>query len=287
VLTLAEEGSTPNQAAIPSEDGPTRPVGAQPAVPNSGVGASYVGAVGIAILAVILMAAMTWAVYALVTAWPASGAKSATATHLGGISLVLDQEQRLFVIVAVSGVLGGLIHSVRSLYEYAGNRALRRSWLPMYLALPFVGGALAVIFYLILRGGLITGAAAQVNFFGFAAVSALVGLFSPEAAEKLKQVFSTLLAPSPPGRDGLPADPSVIVLTVNPQSGPVGTQITVRGRNLSRSTAVLFQHAQAAASVVSDTEVTAVVPAGAVAGPIRLLVGDLVVNTPFEFRILP
>jgi hypothetical protein len=56
--------------------------------------------------------------------------------------------------------------------------------------------------------GLITGTAAQVNFFGFAAISALVGLFSPEAADKLKQIFSTLFAPSRPGRDALAPDPA-------------------------------------------------------------------------------
>jgi hypothetical protein len=65
-----------------------------------------------------------------------------------------------------------------------------------------------VVFYVILRGGLITGTAAQVNFFGFAAIAALVGLFSPEAADKLKQIFSTLFAPSPPGRDALAPDPA-------------------------------------------------------------------------------
>jgi hypothetical protein len=36
-----------------------------------------------------------------------------------------------------------------------------------------------VVFYVILRGGLITVTAAQVSFFGFAAISALVGLCSP------------------------------------------------------------------------------------------------------------
>ena len=77
----------------------------------------------------------------------------------------------------------------------------------MYAFLPFIGGTLAVVFYVILRGGLVTGTAAQVNFFGFAAISALVGLFSPEAAEKLKLIFSTLLAPVPHERDSLPPGP--------------------------------------------------------------------------------
>ena len=46
---------------------------------------------------------------------------------------MLNREQRLFVVVGFTGALGGLIHTARSLYEYAGNRILRRSWLPMYI----------------------------------------------------------------------------------------------------------------------------------------------------------
>lgn len=77
---------------------------------------------------------------------------------------MLDREHRLFVVVAVAGALGGLIHSTRSLYEYVGDRQLLRSRLLMYLSLPFIGGGLAVVIYLILRGGLVTGTAASVNF---------------------------------------------------------------------------------------------------------------------------
>jgi hypothetical protein len=174
--------------------------------PDSGVGARYVGPAGITLLAVVVIAAMILAVYALAAVWPASAATAPAVSHVAGIRLRLDQEQRLFVVVALSGALGGLIHSARSLYEYVGNRDLRRSWLLMYLSLPFIGATLAVVFYVILRGGLVTGTAAQVNFFGFAAISALVGLFSPEAVEKLKQIFGTLMAPAPQGRDRLPPE---------------------------------------------------------------------------------
>ena len=132
------------------------------------------------------------------------GVTGPTISHVVGIRLSLDQEQRLFVVVAVTGALGGLIHSARSLYAYVGNRILLRSWLLFYLSLPLIGAGLAVLFYLILRGGLVTGTAAQVNFFGFAAISALVGLFTPEAALKLQQIFTTLLAPTPHERDSLP-----------------------------------------------------------------------------------
>jgi hypothetical protein len=254
-------------------------------VPDSGVGRSYVGAMGVMVVAGIIVATMTLAVYGLVAVWPTSASATTTPSHVAGITLLLDREQRLFVIVALAGALGGLIHSARSLYEYVGNRVLRRSWLVMYLSLPFIGGALAVVFYVILRGGLITGTAAEVNFFGFAAISALVGLFSPEAAEKLKQIFSTLLAPDPPGRDRLTPSTDSIVERFEPESGIAGTTITIRGRNLSRATAVIFRGARAAATVVSDAEVTCMVPRGAATGPICLVVGELIVNVPGEFRV--
>jgi hypothetical protein len=155
------------------------------------------------LLAIVILAMLVAAVYCLTAVWPTTAVTTATASRVAGIRLMLDREQRLFVVVAVTGALGGLIHSARSLYEYVGDRKLLRSWLLMYLSLPFIGGGLAVLFYLILRGGLVTGTAAQVNFFGFAAISALVGLFTPEAALKLKQIFGTLLAPAEPGRDSL------------------------------------------------------------------------------------
>lgn len=179
-------------------------------------GVRYVGPAGITLLAFAVIAAMIVTMYVLVAVWPVSGATAPAASHVAGIRFLLDQEQRLFVVVALAGALGGLIHCARSLYEYVGNRDLRRSWLLMYLSLPFIGGALAVVFYVILRGGLVTGTAAQVNFFGFAAISALVGLFSPEAVEKLKQIFGTLLAPAPRGRDRLPPDTSATAERAKP-----------------------------------------------------------------------
>jgi hypothetical protein len=178
---------------------------AEPAVIDTRIGIRPVRPGGIVLLALVILALLVFAVYCLIAVWPIKpGVTGPTISHVVGIRLSLDQEQRLFVVVAVTGALGGLIHSARSLYAYVGNRILLRSWLLFYLSLPLIGAGLAVLFYLILRGGLVTGTAAQVNFFGFAAISALVGLFTPEAALKLQQIFTTLLAPTPAGRDHLP-----------------------------------------------------------------------------------
>jgi hypothetical protein len=205
-MTAPGEGQA--EPAAPAQQAAPRSAGQAPEpareVLDTGLGGSPVSTAGIALLALVILALLVLAVYCLIAVWPVNlTAARATVSHVAGLRLVLDQEQRLFVVVAVTGALGGLLHSARSLYEYVGDRKLLRSWLLFYLSLPFIGGGLAVLFYLILRGGLVTGTAAQVNFYGFAAISALVGLFTPEAALKLKQIFGTLLAPAEPGQDSL------------------------------------------------------------------------------------
>jgi IPT/TIG domain len=283
--------SPPGQPVQPGQPaGPARPG----SPPDSGIGSGYVSAPGITVVTVLVLAALTLTIYCLVVLWPASATATAvTESRLLGARLLLDGDQRLFTVVALAGFLGGLIHSARSLYWYVGNRDLRRSWLLMYASLPFVGGALAVVFYIVLRGGLVTGqtSAAQLNVFGFAAVSALVGLFSPEAAEKLKQIFSTLLTAAPAGRDQLaPAGQASaagppVATGLEPDSGAVGTVITISGRNLTGTTSVIFSGATAGPSAVSDTSVIVAVPAGAATGPVRLAVGSMLVSVPGEVRV--
>ena len=260
--------------------------------PDSGIGRGYVKVPGIVLVTVLILATLILTIYCLVVVWPASGSATAvTSSKVLGVRLRLDGDQRLFTVVALAGFLGGLIHSARSLYWYVGNRSLRHSWLVMYVSLPFIGGALATVFYVVLRGGLVAGqtTAAQLNVFGFAAVSALVGLFSPEAAEKLKQIFSTLLTTAPAGRDtSAPAAPGsarAVAAGIEPGSGPAGTTVTVSGRNLAGTTSVIFQGATISPSAVSDTSVSVVVPAGAATGPVRLEVGSSLVSVPGEFRV--
>jgi hypothetical protein len=134
---------------------------------------------------------------------------------------------------------------------------------------------------------LLTGqaTATQVNFYGFAAISALVGLFSSETAENLRTVFSTVFAPALAGRDRLAGEVMAVALRVEPEAGTAGTTVTITGRSLSGTTDVLFRGASASATVVSDTEVTTQVPIGASTGRIRLVLGDKIVSMPDVFRV--
>src|SRR5262249_16026990 len=60
---------------------------------------------------------------------------------------------------------------------------------------PFLGMAMALTFYALLRGGFLAGTpgdAKVVNPFGVIAIGALVGMFADKAAQKLGEIFDTL-----------------------------------------------------------------------------------------------
>lgn len=106
----------------------------------------------------------------------------------------VDIEILFFLIVACAGALGGSVAAIRSLGIYVGSRTLTRSWIPFYLFKPLLGALLATVMYLLLRAGLFSPSAsnAQVSPYGFAAIAALVGLFSEQASEKLRRVAEEL-----------------------------------------------------------------------------------------------
>jgi hypothetical protein len=103
-------------------------------------------------------------------------------------------ERLLFVLVLLAGGLGSFVHTSRSFVDFLGNRRLRPSWTWWYVLQPFTGAALAMVMYLVIRGGFFasTTGAAALNPWGFVAVAAMVGLFSKQATNKLDELFSTM-----------------------------------------------------------------------------------------------
>ena len=61
-----------------------------------------------------------------------------------------------------------------------------------------------------------------------------------------------------------------IITSFSPESGPVGTPVTITGAGLEQTTKVTFDGKSATFTVISDTEVKADVPAGAVSGKIAV-----------------
>lgn len=72
-----------------------------------------------------------------------------------------------------------------------------RSFTPWYLMRPLLGSLLGLIFYFLLRGGIVSVLDTppnneQLDSLALTGISALVGLFSNEAYLKLQEVFSTM-----------------------------------------------------------------------------------------------
>jgi hypothetical protein len=130
-------------------------------------------------------------------------------------------EVRLLLIVILAGALGSLVHTVRSIFWYVGNRLLKWSWVPKYILQPFAGSALAVIFYVVVRGGFFSPQTTFENTspFGFAALAALVGLFSEQAVLKLKKVAETVLESPAPGADAKPQEEVAKAVPSKPAGG--------------------------------------------------------------------
>jgi hypothetical protein len=126
----------------------------------------------------------------------------ARATVLG---IMVQPQLRLILLVIVTGALGSYLHTATSFATYTGNRSFVESWYWWYVLRPFIGMVLALIFYFALRGGflLLTADRNVVNIspFGVGALSGLVGMFSKQATDKLREMFDNLFKTGQGGGD--------------------------------------------------------------------------------------
>jgi hypothetical protein len=107
----------------------------------------------------------------------------------------IGPEARLLLLVLFAGALGSLIHALQSLVDFSGNLTLKASWTWWYVSRPFIGMALALVFYAALRGGMLAGTPAavkDVNPYGVFTIAALAGMFSDKATQKLADIFDVL-----------------------------------------------------------------------------------------------
>ena len=133
-------------------------------------------------------------------------------------------EVQLFLLVICSGALGSFIHALKSLADFIGNRTLTASWFWSVHTRPFLGMAMALVFYSLLRGGFLAGTPADariVNPFGVIAVGALVGMFADKAAQKLAEIFETLFKSADPRSDKLNAP---VIDHIEPERIAAGTK---------------------------------------------------------------
>ncbi len=106
----------------------------------------------------------------------------------------LSKESRLALLALLIGALGGLVHSLRSLSDYVGSRGFKNQWTLSYALRPFVSGGLALIVYLLVRGGLFPNILDSGDKYKLLAISGLIGLFSEQTLTKLRQLASAILS---------------------------------------------------------------------------------------------
>jgi hypothetical protein len=141
--------------------------------------------------------------YVLLRLWPdqvplAAAPHSFTLIpHLWIVSLW--PEVQFLALVAAAGALGSYIHLATSFADYLGNRQFVKSWTWWYVLRPFMGSALALILYFVVRGGLIAGSsgASELSPYGITAMAGLSGMFSKQATDKLREVFENLFKTAP------------------------------------------------------------------------------------------
>jgi hypothetical protein len=198
---------------------------------------SDVGPVGVVGLMALFGLLSSFALYTVWVFWPAEAVGSdgvATSKEVDFLwtSGTASRETLFFVTVAVSGALGGMVHVLRSLVWYTGNRLLKWRWVPFYVMRPILGAAMATLLYFLVRAGFFSPSASttEASPYGFAALAALAGLFSDHAAEKLKKIASELFQDPPQGRDSVggeaAAEPEV---ELAPAGERVGDAITIAG----------------------------------------------------------
>ncbi len=152
------------------------------------------------------IALIIFLIYAVVAVWPlecgAGAQKALCPAAFLGYTLPANLEVRLIVLVVVAGAIGSFIHAATSFATYVGNRAFVRSWGWWYVLRTPIGSAVALLVYFVFRGGLVNGENADaLSIPGVVAIAGLAGMFSKQAADKLREVFDNLFRVDPKSGD--------------------------------------------------------------------------------------
>jgi hypothetical protein len=164
------------------------------------------------LLIVYFIAIITISIYTIMSIWAPESLQSlqpkATNSTITFVPPATSAREKYLVeISALFGVLGASTYGLASATVWIAHNKLERSWILWYISHPLVGGALAIIFYLIIRGGLIQGISFAISDFAIAAVSAIIGLITNQAMKKLRDIFDVLFGIKKTEKGDEPATP--------------------------------------------------------------------------------
>jgi hypothetical protein len=194
----------------------------------------------------------------------------------------IDPEVRLILLVAISAALGSYAQVAISLVQHIANRSFSTSWLPWYFLHMPLGMAVAIILYFAFRAGFLPGRPAdgELNVFGIMALAGLVGVFSRQILDKLREFFDDLFLTAPgfgddARRDKMNAAPPV-VLEISPARLPSGgddMRVIVRGARFVDGSAVTVNDQARPTVFVDSYELHGYLNSADLARPGKLLVG--------------
>jgi hypothetical protein len=231
--------------------------------------------------------------YLFISLWPSNLAASASGDADSVIAwfgtnwtLTTKVDERLLLLVMVTGALGSFVHTATSFSDFVGNQKLSTNWVWWYVLRPFIGMALAAIFYVAIRAGFLSGGGQPntINLFGLTAVSGMVGMFSKQATDKLSEVFNTLFRTAPGGGDNQRKDAldsaAPVIKLIEPAVLAPGTNpavVTLRGSGFSASSVVKVRDSDRATVFKDSGEISVTLLPADVSSEGSL---DLVVFTP-------
>lgn len=171
--------------------------------------------------------------------------------------------KRVIWLMILAGALGAIMHALRSFCCYVGNRQLLWSWIPTYVFLPFIGAGTSTVFYIVIRGGLMSSAPGSENVFGLMAIGTLVGLFSQLALPTLEKLARIIFTEPEPGSDHYrveDAQPPLKVGKVDPQEGLENQPVVISGSGFTQGVKVTFDDLPAKVAKVEDQAITVTTP---------------------------
>jgi hypothetical protein len=205
--------------------------------------------------------------YLLITAWPVLEVdrKTFKVFNIFGISCSWAPDRHMLFLVMVAGALGSLTHTWTSFADYVGNRELSTNWIWFLVLRIPIGIALAVLFYFIIRGGLLIptvqapsiatapDATSQLNPYSIAAFSALAGMFSKQATDKLAAVFDVMFEKKSNREGALGSSRPLKIVPPNLAKGR-REDLTVTGTGFQKDTKATINGKERAFTPLSETE---------------------------------
>ena len=244
-------------------------------------------------------------VAALIELWPAihpadAGRPGAATEHevgflFGLFTIQLTADTALLVLVLVAGSIGAFIHAATSFGDFVGNRTFVASWGWWYALRIFVGATLALLLYFAVRGGFLSGSSSttDVNEYGVAALAGLAGLFSKQATDKLREVFTTMFRVSEQGGDAQRKDslnaPAITAAMPSPGTQGQSNDVTLTGTGLL-ATSKVTAGGQPLATTFDGKALQVTIPAALATGEsVKLVVqnseGEGGSSEPFDYPL--